>query len=264
MIKRITIFFIIVTSVIAFASCTSVKQIRYFNDLPDSTSIILPPLEQHQRVVEKGDRINITLTGESVEANQYFNNYGGGAQVGGAQATGAQGNGQAGGGYLVDFNGNIEFPKVGLLNVVGFTSLQLQDTLLKLFKPYLKNLIVQVRFSDIRFSVLGQVNGAGIKILQEQRVTLLDALAAAGDLPRSAKRYDIQVYRDYNGVRKIVKIDLRKKDILYNADLFQVRNNDVIIVQPRNIGFFTQEAGQIIGLLSLLTTTAFLIVTLIK
>jgi polysaccharide biosynthesis/export protein len=89
---------------------------------------------------------------------------------------------------------------------------------------------------------------------------LLDALGEAGDLPHSAKR-SIEIYRDYNGQRIITKIDLRKKDVLYNSDVFIIRHNDVIYVQPRESRLFSEEAKVYLGLITLIISTLTLVIT---
>jgi polysaccharide export outer membrane protein len=91
-----------------------------------------------------------------------------------------------------------------------------------------------------KFTVLGEVRTYGVYNLPMQRTTILDALGTAGDLPHSAKRI-VEIYRDYNGQRIITKIDLRNKDILYNADAFLVKHNDIIYVQPRESRIFSEE-----------------------
>lgn len=257
--------FLIFTS----TGCTSVRQLRYFNDLPDSARINLPLMVQEERIIQKGDKLAISLAGESEETTRFFNNYGGIPTSGGMASgqmrlqTGGQGSSEMGG-FLVDINGDIEFPILGKIKAEGMTSTRLADTLRTLVKPYLKNPITDVRFMELRFSVLGEVRGPGLKTLPYQRTTLLDALGAAGDLPRSAKRYDIQVYRDYNGKREIFKLDLRNKDILTNPELFFVKHNDIIYVQPRDITLFREEAGVYISMISGLIAFTTLIVTLAK
>lgn len=153
---------------------------------------------------------------------------------------------------------------IGTLNVEGLTTKRLRDTLSSLAIPYLKDPLVNARFINFKFTVLGEVRSPGTFVLSQQRTTLLDALGAAGDLPRSAKRYDIQLYRDYNGKRNISKIDLRKTQLLVNTDLFQIRHNDVIIVQPRNVPLFTEESRMYIGFLSLLLGAVTVIISLTR
>ncbi|MEJ7677572.1 MAG: polysaccharide biosynthesis/export family protein [Segetibacter sp.] len=221
--------------------------------MPDSSSVQLPPLDQEPRIIQKGDRLQINIGGRSPEASTVFNNYGGlptsGTQMNASTSTSSAPELL---GYLVDEDGIISFPIIGDINVGGLTTKQLRDTITQLVNPYLKEPLVNVRFINFKFTVLGEVRSPGTFTLSQQRTTLLDALGAAGDLPRTAKRYDIQLYRDYNGKRKISKIDLRKTELLNNRDLFQIRHNDVIIVQPRNVPLFTEESRAYIGFFSLL------------
>ncbi|RYG05846.1 MAG: hypothetical protein EOO02_02515, partial [Chitinophagaceae bacterium] len=164
-------------------------------------------------------------------------------------------------GFWVDDLGTIEFPIIGRIRAEGLTSLQLKDTLTGLVAPYLRDPLVSVKFMTFKFTVLGEVRAPGTYVLSNQRTTLLDALGAAGDLPRTAKRYDIQLYRDYNGKRMIAKIDLSKKDILLDPELFQLKNNDVILVQPRDIRLFSEEARNYISIVTLLLTSTALIMS---
>ena len=111
---------------------------------------------------------------------------------------------------------------------------------------------------------MGEVRSPGAHTLPMQRTTILDALAAGGDLPHSAKRYDISLYRDYKGKRTITKIDLRKKDFLYDDAVFQMRHNDIIYVKPRNSSIFTEEFGLITSIFTIVLTTVTLAITLSK
>ncbi len=259
---RITRLLVVLLVFLMLQSCTSVRQLRYFNDLPDSTVIHLPTQPQEERIIQVGDRLAISFAGANEEATTYFNSYGGVPTSGGV--VGAGGTARVGevSGFQVDPDGNLEFPKIGKIKAAGKTNFQLRDTLEKLVAPYLKDPLVTVRFYSFKFTVLGEVRSPGTFDLPSQRTTLLDALGAAGDLPRSAKRHDIQVYRDYNGARKIEKIDLRNAAILNNPDMFQVKHNDVIIVQPRDVRLFGDEARTYIGLASLLISAATILIVI--
>ncbi|MGZ5135437.1 MAG: polysaccharide biosynthesis/export family protein [Flavitalea sp.] len=233
---------------ICLSSCGSTKNLRYFNDLPDSTHVFLPPMNKGERVIEYGDHINIFISAEEKDAVAYFNTQGG-------ASTGTV---TPGTGYLVDPLGYIEFPIIGRIKVLGLTERQLKENLTQLIGKYVKDPLVDIRFNTFKVTILGEVNGPGTFTLDMQRTTIFQALAAAGDLPVTAKRYDISLYRDYNGERSIIKIDLRKKEVLYNSEVFEMRHNDVIYVQPsRNqlfrddFSFFTSMLGLVAGLVSL-------------
>lgn len=242
----LALFAIFIT--LAFISCTTARKLSYFKDLPDSVITHLPEVPQQERIVEIADRIEVSVGGRDQEAANFFNK-----SVSAAPGTES--------GYVVDYDGTIEFPIIGKLKVKGLTARQIKDNLTRQVTPYLKEPLVEVRFVTFRITVLGEVRSPGAFVLNSQRTTILDALAAAGDLPRSAKRQDIRIFRDYNGERTITKIDLRKKDVLYNPDVFQMRHNDVIYVQPRNssvfredFGLFTSIFGVAIGIFTLVFT----------
>jgi polysaccharide export outer membrane protein len=256
--------YIIVFFLLLFSSCKTANQLRYFKDLPDADSIQLPPLGQEPRIIQKGDRLQITIGGRSKEASAIFNNYGGLSTSGTEGTVAATSPNSELAGYLVDDDGRITFPIIGYIDVQGLTTKQVRDSISTLVTPYLKDPLVNVRFINFKFTVLGEVRNPGTFTLSQQRTTLLDALGAAGDLPRTAKRYDIQLYRDYNGKRRISKIDLTKTSLLNNPDLFQIRHNDVIIVQPRDVPLFTEESRLYIGFLSLLLGAATVIISLTR
>jgi polysaccharide export outer membrane protein len=96
--------------------------------------------------------------------------------------------------------------------------------------------------------VLGEVKTPGSYVISSQNANLFTALAAAGDLPHSAKRYDIRLYRDYNGKRTIRKFDIRKASVLEDPDIFLMRPNDVIYVQARSATVFKEESGLVASL----------------
>ncbi len=235
--KKIFYLFI---GVLLLSSCGASKQLVYFNDLPDSSRINLPQMKQEERYIQDGDRLSITIGAQDPVAAALFNSYGG------VSSSGSIGNNVRTeseiSGYLVGADGTIELPYLGKISASGSTSAQFKDKLTGLLSKYLKDPFLNVKFFEIKFTVLGEVRSPGTYTLPLQRTTFLDALGAAGDLPVSAKRYDIQLYRDYNGKRTIHKVDLRKKDILYNSELFQIRHNDVIYVQPRDSRRFSEES----------------------
>lgn len=264
-----TAFAILALSVVVMStvSCGTARRLAYFRDLPDSSVVHLPLIPQEERVIQKLDRLHIQFGARDPEAAQIFNQYGGvpssGAMGGGGGGRmggggGGMGGGMGGGvggndlfGYMVDYNGVLEFPILGELDVEGMTSEQLKKKLTELVTPYLKDPIVHVRFITFQFTVLGEVRAPGTFVLPLQRTTLLDALGAAGDLPRSARRYDIAIYRDYDGKRTISKLDLRTKDFLYDQSRFHIRHNDIIYVQPRDSRVFSEEAAIFTGIFTL-------------
>lgn len=233
---RISMIFLVIAA--CLSACTTAKKLKYFQDLPDSDVVDLPPAPQEERVIEYGDQLDITFSGKDPEAASFFTRKGVPGTLGEP-------------GQIVDPQGFIEFPMLGKLKVLGLTARQLKNKLTELASPYMKEAMVDVRFITFRISVLGEVRSPGSFVMPQQRTSILDALAAAGDLPITAKRYDIQLYRQYNGKRSITKIDLRKKSVLEDKETFQLRHNDVLIVPPRTNTILQQETGVISTVLGL-------------
>lgn len=232
--------------IMLLGSCISQKELRYFSDLPDSAIVHLPPLPQQARYIQEGDNLQIDIGATDPKAAEIFNNYGG---TGGTNASTGRFTPTVG--FLVNTDGAIEVAYIGKVKASGLTTDQLKAELEEKLATYLKGVVVSVRFYQFKFTVLGEVSHPGTFVLPLQRTTFLDALGAAGDLPNTAKRYDIRVYRDYNGRRTIFKVDLRKKSILYDPELFQIRHNDIIYVEQRDSRLFSEEARFYVSFLTL-------------
>jgi polysaccharide biosynthesis/export protein len=134
-------------------------------------------------------------------------------------------------GYLVNAEGNIEFPKLGVLHVEGLTKKQLAD-LIKSKITDLTNPSVLVRFLNYRITVLGEVGQPGTKQIPYERVTILEAIGLAGDIPLTGKKNTVRIVREINGTREIGTVDLTSKDI-FESPYYYLMQNDVVYVEPR-------------------------------
>ena len=134
-------------------------------------------------------------------------------------------------GILVNENGDIFYPYIGKLHVTGLTLLHLKDSLQKRLSDYVKQPEVLVRIINFKINVLGQVNQPGVKSFINTRVTVLDAISAAGDLNDLGKRSEVLVLREENGEIKHYNIDMRDAK-LYNSPAFQLQQNDIVYVGP--------------------------------
>ena len=134
-------------------------------------------------------------------------------------------------GYLVDVNGNIEFPVLGELHVAGLTRLQLQDMITDQLKSngYLSNPNVMVRFLNFKVFVLGTESGKVLNITEE-RCTFLEALAMAGGLDLYTRRDRIGVMREVNGKMVIHYLDPRSTEI-FNDEFYLLQQNDIIFTE---------------------------------
>lgn len=158
--------------------------------------------------------------------------------------------------YLIDPNGNINFPVLGFVQVAGLTRLEATVKMQELLSAYVTDPVVNIQIKNFKVSILGDVSRPGTYTLPSDRVTILEALSMAGDLRLSGLRNNILLIRELNGKRVEYRIDLTKKDI-YTSPAYYLMQNDVIYVEPnkgarfqgQNVGVFTQVVTPVISLM---------------
>lgn len=132
-------------------------------------------------------------------------------------------------GYLVRTDGNIEMPVIGMVKAAGLTQTQLQNLLIEKLSSYVKDPNAIIHFLQFKVNVLGEVKSPGVKNFDVDRVTILDAIAAAGDLAETGKREDITVIREENTKRKLYKVDIRSGSI-FQSPVYNLQSNDIVYV----------------------------------
>ena len=174
-------------------------------------------------------------------------------------------------GYLVDANGNIDFPVLGRIHVEGLTRLELTDLLRKrlIDEDLIKDPIVTVQFLNFKISVMGEVVRPGSFNITGDRITLLEALSMAGDLSIYGKRDRVAVIREKDGVRTIRFHDLRSSDLFLSPDYY-LQQNDIVYVEPNKARVGQSEinqnnsVGTWLSAVSVLASVISLVVTVTK
>lgn len=172
-------------------------------------------------------------------------------------------------GYLVDNNGEIDFPVLGKIQVIGLTTRECEALLREKLKPYLKETpLVTVSSSNYKFSVLGEVNAPGTYTVQDEKVTIFEAIAQAGDMTLFSIRDDVQLLReDSEGRRQVIHLNLNDANIT-QSPYFYLQQNDVIYVKPTKAkvrtNTFNSNASMWITILSVLTSVTSLVLALTK
>lgn len=133
--------------------------------------------------------------------------------------------------YTVDEQGYIDFPVLGKLYVVGLSQSEVINLIEGKLKGQLVNPIVTMRFLNAKVTVLGEVRNPGTYMLNNGRMTLLEALGAAGDLTQYARRDNVLVMRENNGKVEFVRLDLRTDEV-FTSPFFYLQQNDVVVVEP--------------------------------
>ncbi len=137
-------------------------------------------------------------------------------------------------GYTVDSEGNINFPVLGEIHVQGLTREEVEKHITKELqsRDLVKEPVVIVDFLNLSVSVLGEVSSPGRYLIDKDDMTLLDAIALAGDLTINAKRENVRVMRRENGKEKVYEVNLCSADQLYSSPVYYLKQNDVIYVEP--------------------------------
>lgn len=135
--------------------------------------------------------------------------------------------------YLVDNEGNIDFPVLGKIQVMGKTKTQLEDLLKQELKTYLKEEpLVNVRFVNYKISVLGEVGRPNTFTVVNEKVNILEALALAGDLTIFGKRENVKLIREHaDGGKEIIIINLNDSELI-RSPYFYLQQNDILYVEP--------------------------------
>jgi polysaccharide export outer membrane protein len=166
-------------------------------------------------------------------------------------------------GYLVQENGNIEFPIIGSIKVGGLTRTQAIELIKQQLSSYVVNPTVSVRILNFRVTVLGEVRNPGTFTIPNERITILEALGISGDLLITGERQNVLVIREEDGTRKEYRVDLTQES-LFSSPVFYLQQNDVVYVEPnrakRSAALINaSNTGIVLSSLSLVLTTLILI-----
>jgi polysaccharide export outer membrane protein len=192
-------------------------------------------LQLKPTVIQKYDQLMIQVYAQSINQEQalLFNMTSGIGQNQNGVVNVQQGNTLAG--YIVDYEGNIDFPIIGKVKAMGYTKSEFIDTLKNHLKAYIKDPIVVVRYLNYNITVLGEVNSPGLKSFPNEKATVLDAISAAGDIRDAGLRKSILLIRTMpDGTIQQHEIDLTNIEC-YNSPYFQLQPNDVLYVPSNKI-----------------------------
>jgi polysaccharide export outer membrane protein len=168
--------------------------------------------------------------------------------------------------YLIDSNGNIEFPTLGTLKLAGLTRNEANALLKDKLSIYFKKdapPIVNIRLANFTVTILGEVKNPGTYTIQDEKISIPEALGLAGDLTIYGKRDNIKLIREVDGQKKFAKIDLTSVNVL-NSPNYYLTQNDVIYVEQNNArvraSSFNQNNGVIISAIATLATIAAILI----
>ncbi len=232
------------------SSCTSNKEILYFQD---GEAYSETAINYQENTIQPNDILSIIISAAIPEAAIPYNiGTSGSTTIGSIETLKLQG-------YLVNPEGYVSLPVLGKVIAKQKTGTELEEEIVRLLEKggHLVNPVVTVRLLNAKVTVLGEVTQAGTYSFTEQYLTLPQALGYAGDLTINGRRDDVLLIREIDGKRVIKHLDLTTANWMGNAE-YNIKPNDVIVVQPNDAKVKT--AGYI-GNVSTLVAIASLILS---
>lgn len=250
--------------ILLLTSCAAPEKVLYFQDLDKG---LQQNIEQSYEIkIRKDDVLGITVSARNPELAIPFNLP---ATAYTLEVKSSSANSQLG--YQVDIDGFINFPQLGKIQVEGMTRKELAQYITNQLeqKNLLQDPVVTVTFQNFKVSVLGEVKTPKVINVKSDRITVLEALAEAGDLNIQAKRDRVAIIRESDGKRTVHYLDLRSSDLL-QSPYYYLQQNDVVYVEPNNAKTIQSRSTQVtsvgtwVSVFSSIMSVATLIVTLLR
>ena len=169
--------------------------------------------------------------------------------------------------YKVDSEGQIDFPVLGNIKIAGMSREQATTMLKEKLSDYIKNPIVDIETVNYRITVLGEVMRPGTYNATNEKITLMEALALAGDLTIYGEREDVLVIQNYDGKKTYTRVNLKSKE-LFDSPVYYLSQNDVVYVEPNKTraknSSIGAQTGVILSSLGLLISMTALVVTIVN
>ena len=243
--------------------CTAQKKLTYFRGLQssDAESINKEFVSAKESIIAPGDMLTIIVSGIDPEAVAPFNlpivTYSNPNSSQLATTPNLQS-------YLVDPQGDILFPVLGKIHLGGMNKSQAILALTEKLKPYLADPVITINFLNYKISILGEVNRPGQYAINNERVTILDALALAGDMTPYGKRNTVLIARETNGQMEFQRLDLNSTDI-FTSPYYYLQQNDVVYVEPNKVrAVSSQNISLYLGMVTTLASLATVIVSVVS
>ncbi len=217
-------------------SCTTYKNVSYFQDFADTAKpLLVKTVPFRSPVIQTDDILSITIqtidndVTNMLNSNSSLNNASTSMPVLGSSA--AAGATQPVSGYLVDKDGYVEVPFVGKVHVAGLTTAQAKDLLSIEVNKYFNDAIVNVRYANFKITVIGEVLKPSTYVIPNEKVNIFDALGMAGDMTIYGQRENVLLVRDTLNDKKLIRLNLNNKDII-SSPYFFLQSNDIVYVEP--------------------------------
>lgn len=234
-------------------SCKTKKDVVYFQNAKNFETIV--NTDTFKAKLKVGDILSIFVSTLDLTVTKPYNLI---MESGGGQGQFID--------YLIDTDGNIDYPVLGKVKLLGLTIEEAKQLFKKKFEEgqLLKDPVIIIRFLNYRVTVAGEVRSPGVYTVSGERISILEALGMAGDLTIKGRRDNVLVVRDFNGTKTYSRIDLTNKEV-FNSPVYYLTQNDYVYVEPNNSAVSSASGdtriGTIISITSFVLTTALIFVT---
>lgn len=249
----VKIFSFLTVSIFLLSSCASKKEVVYFQNTGSFETLV--DKNSFTPKFKVDDLISIHVSTLNSEASAPFNLFRGAAE-GGIRPEQVD--------YLIDKEGEIDFPVIGKIKISGLSSEEVRALLRDKLSEYLKEPIINIRLKNFTVTILGEVNRPGTYPVNGERITILEALGLASDLTVKGIRENVMVIRDFDGTKVYTRIDLTKKEAM-SSPVYYLTQNDVVYVEPNQSAItassLDNRATIAVSIASILITSTVLLIT---
>lgn len=216
-------FYTIVSLMILMSSCTVTKNSYYFQTLQKDTTLKNFITADYESKIKKGDNLAIVVSSLSQQEDVIFNQAAG-TTISPTGTTAANG-------FVVGDDGNIQLHKIGALKAEGFTLKELKEKIKESLSPWMKDIVVNIKYLNRKITVLGEVGRPSVLNIGDDQMPLIDALVLSGDVTGNAKRNDIMIIREEGEEKKVKHVNLQDHSI-FSSPWYYLQPNDIVYVFP--------------------------------
>ncbi len=252
---RITRLLLIAALPLIISGCFNTRPVKYMAEIGETT---VPSDANPDYLLQSNDIVSIFVTSLDPKSTEVFN-IPNSFTISTSTSAGLNTNYN---GYLINAEGNIQMPLIGVIQASGLTKKQLKDNITKIIndKKLLVEPIVHVRHLNYEVTVLGEVGKPTVISVPSERITMLKALGMAGDITIYGNKESVLLIRDRDGKKKVTRVNLNAANFL-QSPYYNLQPNDVVYVEPNSNKLASTSRGAIL-LPAILSTFSFVIVVL--
>ena len=243
----------LIVALVILSSCGSTKDVVYFQNIENEYNSELDKSSYEVRITPN-DNLLISVSAANPLAAEAYNTIRMDRSMS-AQTLELQG-------YLVDNNGNVNFPQIGTIHLAGLTKIEATNLLEREISKYIENPVVSIRFMNYKVSILGEVNRPGIYTFNNEKVTIPEILAVAGDMTIYGNRKEVLICREENGVKTFFRVDMTSPEVFMSPQYY-LQQNDIIYIHPNKARAGSSTYNQNLPLIVSLTSVIITVVNLL-